>query len=264
MYSGIHVSYPLSLGPVKAGMRLKAALSSFLGRHTIVRPARMAGIRALASIAFDDFPQNAWTLGGPVLARRGVHATYYTAGSFCGRTLDGTRFYDADDLRALSAAGHEIGCHGFHHRPVPELSANELAQDAGRNADFLRPFLSGGAADSYAFPYGRVSRAAKRFLSPRFSSLRGTHEGPNRDRLDLAQLSVVSLETRLWNEAALKAAIRRAAADKSWLIFYTHDVSDSPGAYGSTPDMLDRALGHVAAAGISVLPVRDVVREAFA
>jgi len=244
-------------------MRLKTALSSFLGRHAIVRPARLAGTRALASIAFDDFPQNAWTQGGPVLARHGVRATYYTAGSFCGRTVDGTRFYDADDLRALAAAGHEIGCHGFNHRPVPELSPDELAQDAARNADFLKPFLSGSAAESYAFPYGRVSRFAKRFLSPRFSSLRGTHEAPNRAHVDLAQLDVVSLETRLWDEAALQAVIRRAAADKSWLIFYTHDVSDSPGAYGSTPEMLDKALRHAADAGIEILPVRDAVRAAF-
>ncbi|RZA24466.1 MAG: polysaccharide deacetylase, partial [Proteobacteria bacterium] len=212
-------------------MRLKTALSSLIGRHAVVRPARLAGDRALASVAFDDFPQNAWIEGGPVLARHGVRATYYTAGSFCGRTVDGTQFYDADDLTALSAAGHEIGCHGFGHRPVPEMSAGELAQDVDRNADFLRPFLNGGTADSYAFPYGRVSRTAKHFLSPRFSSLRGTHEGPNKGRVDLAQLNVVSLETRLWNEAALDAAIQRAARDASWLIFYTHDVCDNPGPY---------------------------------
>ena len=244
-------------------MRLKTALSSLIGRHTIVRPARLTGVRALASIAFDDFPRNAWTLGGPVLARHGARATYYTAGGFCGRSVDGTRFYDADDLRALAAAGHEIGCHGFNHRPVAELSPAELAQDTARNAEFLKPFLAGGAAASYAFPYGRVSRLAKRFLAPRFASLRGTHEGPNRGRVDLAQLNVVSLETRLWNEAALQATIRRAADNGSWLIFYTHDVSDSPGPYGSTPEMLDRALGHVAAAGIETLPVREAVRAAF-
>ncbi|OJT95391.1 MAG: hypothetical protein BGN82_05325 [Alphaproteobacteria bacterium 65-7] len=244
-------------------MRLKTVLSSLIGRHTIVRPVHLSGERALASIAFDDFPKDAWTLGGPVLARHGVRATYYTAGGFCGRRVDGTRFYDADDLHALSAAGHEIGCHGFNHRPVPELSPRELAQDAARNADFLKPFLAGSAAASYAFPYGRVSRAAKRFLAPRFSSLRGTHEGPNRGRVDLAQLNVVSLETRLWNPAALQATIRQAAHHGSWLIFYTHDVSDSPGPYGSTPDMLDQALRQAAAAGIDILPVREAVRIAF-
>ena len=67
---------------------LKAKLTSLLARKLVRRPARLAGHRPVASITFDDFPKNAWTEGGPVLARRGVRGTYYTAGGFCGRTLD--------------------------------------------------------------------------------------------------------------------------------------------------------------------------------
>ena len=61
-------------------------------------------------------------MGGPVLARHGVRGTYYTAGGFCGRTVDGTDFYDEGDLKALAAAGHEIACHGFAHQPTPSLT----------------------------------------------------------------------------------------------------------------------------------------------
>ncbi|MES2473343.1 MAG: polysaccharide deacetylase family protein [Pseudomonadota bacterium] len=244
-------------------MRLKTQLASLIGRHLRVRPARLAGHRPVASISFDDFPKSAWTLGGQVLARHGVHGTYYTGGSFCGQTVEGTRFYDAQDLTELVAAGHEIGCHGFVHRPVSELSSAELAQDAARNQEFLKPFLNGAAPVSYAYPFGRVSPRSKHFQAPRFSSLRGTHEGINIGRVDLAQLSVISLETRLWDEGRIQDAILRTLHDHGWLILYTHGVSDNPGLYGSTPQMLDWALSRLKAARIDVLPVKDALPVAL-
>jgi peptidoglycan/xylan/chitin deacetylase (PgdA/CDA1 family) len=172
----------------------KTKLTSLWARTLVKRPARLAGDRPVASITFDDFPKNAWTQGGPVLARYDARGTYYTAGGFCGRTVNGTTFYDAEDLRALAAAGHEIGSHGYGHQPVPSLSDEELAADAGRNAEFLRPFLKGETPVSYAYPYGRVSPRTKRFYASRFASLRGVHSGINIGRVDLAQLNVISLE----------------------------------------------------------------------
>jgi peptidoglycan/xylan/chitin deacetylase (PgdA/CDA1 family) len=241
----------------------KTKLTSLLARTLMVRPARLAGHRPVASISYDDFPKNAWTQGGPVMARHGVRGTYYTAGGFCGRTVDGTVFYDADDLKALAAAGHEIACHGFGHQPTPTLTTDELTADATRNREFLRPFLNGEAPVSYAFPYGRVSPRTKRFYAPRFASVRGVHPGINMGRVDLAQLNTISLESRCWNEKTIEAAIQAVLHNHGWLILYTHDVSDSPSPYGSTPAMLDWALGRVAAARIEVLPVREALPVAL-
>ncbi len=148
---------------------LKAKLTSLLARKLVHRSARLAGNRPVASITFDDFPKNAWTEGGAVLARHGVRGTYYTAGGFCGRGVDGTVFYDAEDLTALAAAGHEIGCHGFGHQPAPALTTEELVTDAARNREFLAPFLKGESPVSYAFPLGRFSPRAKRFYASRFA-----------------------------------------------------------------------------------------------
>jgi peptidoglycan/xylan/chitin deacetylase (PgdA/CDA1 family) len=177
--------------------------------------------------------------------------------------VEGTVFYDADDLKALAAAGHEIACHGFGHQPTPTLTIDELAADAHRNREFLKPFLGGEAPVSYAFPFGRVSPRTKRFYASRFASVRGVHPGINAGRVDLAQLNTISLETRCWDEKAIQAAIQRALHDHGWLIFYTHDVSDAPSGYGSTPAMLDWALSRVAEARIPVLPVREALPVAL-
>src|ERR1700742_4437120 len=124
---------------------VKTKQTSLAARKLKVRPARLAGLRPVASLSFDDFPRNAWTLGDPVMARHGVRGTYYTAGGFCGRTVDGMEFYDGDDLKVLRAAGHEIACHVFVHEPTPALSHAELEFDLQRNWDFLKPFLNGKA-----------------------------------------------------------------------------------------------------------------------
>jgi peptidoglycan/xylan/chitin deacetylase (PgdA/CDA1 family) len=242
---------------------VKTKLTSLAARTWKVRTVRLRGNRPVASISFDDFPKDSWTVAGPVMARHGVRGTYYTAGGFCGRTVEGTEFYDEGDLKALVAAGHELACHGFAHQPTPSLTTEELAADAERNREFLKPFLNGDAPVSYAFPFGRVSVRTKRFYAPRFSSVRGVHPGINAGRVDLAQLNTVSLEMRCWDEKAIEASIQRALHDHGWLIFYTHDVSDDPTEYGSTPAMIDWALSRLAELRIPVLPVREALPVAL-
>jgi len=241
----------------------KTKLTSLAARNFKARPARFRGLKPVASISFDDFPKNAWTEGGTVLARHGARGTYYTAGGFCGRTVEGTVFYDGGDLKALAAAGHEIACHGFGHWPGPDLTLEELAADTGKNREFLRPFLNGKAPLSYAYPFGRVSPRTKSFLAPRFASVRGVHPGINSGRVDLAQLNAISLETRCWDEKKIEAAIERVLHDHGWLIFYTHDVSATPGNFGSTPAMLEWALARLGEARIPVLPVREALPVAL-
>lgn len=238
-------------------------LTRLLARIVPVRPVRLDGARPLASITFDDFPKSAWTAGGPILERHGVRATYYVAGRFCSREEEGRRFYDAEDLSALAEAGHEIACHSYAHQATPGLPPEALAEDWARNAEFLRPFLKGGTAESYAFPYGLASPRTKRFYARRFTNVRGVHPRLNSGRVDLALLHALSMETRCWDWEAIAAAIRRARHDRAWIVFYTHGVSDDPGPYDSTPAMLSQVLARLAEARIEVLPMREAVKVAM-
>ncbi len=238
-------------------------LNRLLSRLTPVRSVRLAGARPLASITFDDFPKSAWSRGGQILAQYKVRGTYYVSGSFCGRTVDGTVFYDAEDLHALAAAGHEIGSHGFAHQPTPSLSSAGLEADAARNAEFLKPFLNGGSAESYAFPYGLASPRTKKFYARHFTNVRGVHPGLNSGRADLALLNVVSMEKRCWDGEAIARAIIRARHDRAWIVFYTHDIDDDPSPYGSTPAMLSEVLERLIDARIEILPMREAVKTAI-
>lgn len=238
-------------------------LTRFIARKTRVRPARMRSRRPIASITFDDFPKSAWEIGGALLTRRKLRGTYYTAGTFCGRNIKGTVFYDEGDLRALAAAGHEIGCHGYGHEQTPLLSNAALAADRHRNAEFLAPFLGGAKLESYAYPHGASSVRTKKFLAPLFTNLRGVHQGINEGCIDLAQLEAMPIEKRSFSRDMLAAAIARALHINGWISFYTHDVSDSPSEYGATPAMLTEVLDKLLEARIEILPMREAVAVAL-
>jgi len=248
-------------------VELASRLNGLIARKFAAKRMASRNSRAIASITFDDFPQSAWTIGGRLLTQYGARGTYYAAGSLAGQTIDGVKHYDAQDLTALAAAGHEIGSHGFGHEPVPTLSSNALADDLSRNEAFLKPFLSGGAPESYAFPFGAVSYASKRYCGRQFSTARGVHPGVNAGMLDLAQLCTVAIERRLWSESAMAAHIAAAIESRGWIVFHTHDVDDDASPYGCTPAMLESVLKQLTAAGIQVLPMREalaVVRGAVA
>jgi peptidoglycan/xylan/chitin deacetylase (PgdA/CDA1 family) len=242
---------------------LSMRLTRFIARMARVRPARMQGRRPVASITFDDFPKSAWETGGALLARHKVRGTFYTAGNFCGRTVNGTVYYDENDLRALAAAGHEIACHGYGHDMTPMLCAEALAADQVRNAQFLAPFLGGAKLESYAYPYGASSVRTKKFLAPLFTNLRGVHPGINEGRIDLAQLNAMPIEKRSFSSEMLAAAIARALHNNGWISFYTHEVSETPSAYGATPAMLTEVLNRLAEARIEILPMREAVAAAL-
>lgn len=238
-------------------MTLIARANRFAARHWPSKRARPASPSAVASITFDDFPKNAWTIGGEILARYDAKATYYVAGSFCGRTEDGLDYYDEADLRALVAVGHEVGCHSFSHQMSPTLTSQDLVAEADRNLAFLTTALGQFSPVSYAYPYGEASPRTKSLLGERFATVRGIRGGVNAGTLDLGMLKSVPLEARRWIPSEIDAAIEAAAAQSGWVTFFTHDVSDAPSPFGCTPAMLEHVLQRLQAAGIPVLTMKD-------
>ncbi len=46
-----------------------------------------------------------------------------------------------------------------------------------------------------------------------------------------------------------------------WLVFATHDVSESPTRFGCTPALFERIVDYAEKSGAHVLPVRDVAER---
>ena len=237
-------------------------LNNWASRKIPVKRARSRLSRPLATVTFDDFPKSAWTAGGPILRGFGARGTYFAAGRYCGTEEYGIEYYDADDLRAVHAAGHEVGSHTFFHRYVPEVLSRDLVADARRNADFVRGILGDVTLSSFAFPFGDVSPRTKLLFSRLYPCCRGIRPGVNAGVLDLAQLWAVPLEVRHWTAQEVEERVEEARRQNGWIVFFTHDVSETPAPYGCTPAMLEHALRTVASAGMPVLPIREALREA--
>jgi peptidoglycan/xylan/chitin deacetylase (PgdA/CDA1 family) len=229
-------------------------LNAFATRQLPIKLQRLSTDAALASFTFDDFPKSAWTVGGPILDRFGAKATYYAVGGFCGQTVEGVEQYDETDLSAVHAAGHEVGCHTFSHQHGPGVSSHDLRQDIARNAAFFTERL-GVAPSSFAYPYGEVTPRTKALFAKAFPSSRGIRPGVNGAVSDMAQLRAVPLESRSWKAADVERWVESARQSRGWLIFFSHDVSETPSPYGCTPAMLEHALACVRDAGVAVLPM---------
>jgi peptidoglycan/xylan/chitin deacetylase (PgdA/CDA1 family) len=240
-------------------------LNAFATRRLPMKLARLRHDRPIASFSFDDFPKSAWTVGGPILERHAALATYYAVGGFAGRTVEDVEQYDEADLRAVHAAGHEIGCHTYSHERGPGVSSDELKGDVARNAAYLAGVLGADyAPETFAYPYGEVSPRTKALFAKAFPLSRGIRAGVNGSLSDLSQLRAVPLEARSWTAADIERWVAAAKASNGWLVFFSHDVAEAPSPYGCTPAMLDHALTCVRDAGFDILTVKDALAKALA
>jgi peptidoglycan/xylan/chitin deacetylase (PgdA/CDA1 family) len=227
-----------------------------------IRERRSTG---MVSVTFDDFAKTAWTEGGAVLRDHGVRGTYYTAGGLCGTRFDDQVMYDTDDLEALHAAGHEIGCHTFEHQSCLRRGTAALDESLARNQAFVRERLGDVRLVSFAYPYGDATVAAQRLAVRRFASARGVNPGLSAGRLRVSQLPSVGLEGGDERLDRVDELIDQAAREGAWLILVGHDVSDRPGPFGCRQADLDRALRSARDAGLEILTVKGALaRRRFA
>lgn len=215
--------------------------------------------RPVASVVFDDFAKSAWNVGGKVLEGAGARGTYFVTGSYCGRELNGIRYFDADDLVAAHRSGHEIGCHTFSHKTISPLPAGEIEADIERNRKFVRGLLGDVAMTSFAYPHGEASIRTKRFMRGHYAACRGISPGVNTGKIDLSQLKAVELVPYILNRHSMDSVIEDAQASRGWVIFVAHDIADDHSPWGCAPKTLEAAVSKLRAANMDILPVKSVL-----
>lgn len=224
-----------------------------LTRRLGVTPLKISLDRPIITFTFDDFPRSALELGAVRLKARNWRGTYYVSGGLAGVTNHHGELFDPQDLLNLHADGHEVACHGFSHLDASRLPVETVAADAARNRAFLKAAGLEDAPASYAFAYGEATPQAKKRLLETYSSLRGVQAGINRGVADRGLLKSVPLDG---GDAGLKravAAIKDAARNPGWLIFYGHDIQKNPSEWGCTPEFLDVVLHTVEQSGAQVM-----------
>jgi peptidoglycan/xylan/chitin deacetylase (PgdA/CDA1 family) len=247
--------------PYTPASGLLAGLNRRWARFAARHPLQLPSDRAIVTITFDDFPKSAATIGAALLEQHGWRGTYYASAGYAGGVTHHGAMFDSGDLHRLTRAGHEIACHTYSHLDASQVGSAAFLADIARNERALKAMGLETELDSFAFPYGEATPSTKRALSEHFSNLRGVHADINRGGADRNLLKSVPIDG---GEPGIQRAIDAAESlsrHTGWLIYYAHDVQDSPTQWGCTPAQLERVCAAIAESGAEVLTMREAVQQ---
>jgi peptidoglycan/xylan/chitin deacetylase (PgdA/CDA1 family) len=237
-------------------------MSRFIARNVAVKKLAMRNARPLVSFTFDDAAASACVAGAALLEQHHARATFYISGGKCGKASPTGRLASIDQVKALHAKGHEIACHTFSHMPVVGISRETLTGDLERNRAFLQGFLGDDVPiNNFAYPYGDISFTTKRYLGQRYDSCRALTPGVNAGIADLGVLKACALEQVAIDRKAISRLIAETIRRNGWLLFASHDVTETPSHYGVRPDLLAFAVRSALAAGCELVTVAQALRR---
>ncbi|WP_199583171.1 polysaccharide deacetylase family protein [Blastococcus sp. TF02-9] len=120
----------------------------------------------LVALTFDDGYRDFLEHAVPVLDRHGMTGTVYVVTGRLGGENEwdeGPRLplMNADEVRAVAAAGHEVGSHSTSHAHLAGLDPAALREEVTGSRLALEEVL-GGPVDGFCYPYGDFDEAAAR------------------------------------------------------------------------------------------------------
>ncbi|CAM5778775.1 polysaccharide deacetylase family protein [Castellaniella caeni] len=232
--------------------------SRFMARHTQRQWLALGGPHAIISITFDDILASAAQAGARILEAYGCRGTFYVAGALTAGLEQGRPTHTLDSLRLLRARGHEIASHGWGHIDYTRAAKSAALADLRQNAGFLHTYLATDQPPHFAYPFGRYDLASKRLTRRQCGSARILGHGVHRGRADLHLLGC----ERFYGpgrKAAAWQAVLHALKPGDWLIISTHEVEDTCGPYGCTPDELTAFIQAAQQQRHRVLPVGEAI-----
>ncbi|MEP7242415.1 MAG: polysaccharide deacetylase family protein [Gammaproteobacteria bacterium] len=243
-------------------MRLTRAIASanWLLLSSVYRRTVLLGqTGAIISFTFDDFPRSAYTSGGAILRAHGARGTYYASMGLIDSTSSLGAHFSADDLRGLVADGHELANHTFSHLSSRRTSTADYVANTWRGSEALDAYRTPQGAANFSYPFGHVTLGAKRAVSAMTRSCRGTRDGINGPEVDLNLLLANPLYGWCFDLQAAQRLILENASRRGWLIFYTHDVRDSPSRYGCTPSQFESVVRAASLGGARIMTISEAL-----
>jgi peptidoglycan/xylan/chitin deacetylase (PgdA/CDA1 family) len=226
-------------------------MSSFFGRRLL----RMANSSAVISYTFDDFPRSALLTGGRILDECGVMGTFYASMGLMGTIAPTGEIFHAEDLERLGAGMHEVGCHTFDHCHSWKTRPVDFEASVVKNSEALRNVLPNAKISTLSYPIANPRPATKRLMGRYFQGCRVGGQSYNSQICDLNGLKAFFLEQSRDDLGAVKRTIDANCRNRGWLIFATHDVSDSPTSYGCRPSFFEEVVRYSVDSGAKLLPM---------
>jgi peptidoglycan/xylan/chitin deacetylase (PgdA/CDA1 family) len=191
------------------------------------------------------------------LRHHGCAGTYYASFGLMGRDTSTGRIFEAVDLEALVAQGHELGCHTFDHCHSWDTSPREFEASIRRNRQAISRLLPGVELTSFSYPISCPRPQTKRRTARYYPCLRGGGQTFNAGKTDMNYMKAFFLEQSINDLDAIKRNIDVSIREHGWLIFATHDVRESPTRFGCTPRFFEQVVEYAAKSGAVLLPVHE-------
>ena len=235
--------------------RLRRQLLSSL----YTRRSRLSHEGPIVSFTFDDFPRSALTEGGRILKSHGARGTYYAAVGLMNTVNHLGEQFRREDLDTLLSDGHELASHTFSHVSCRSVSCSKFQKDVREGRRAIEELTGRADWGNFAFPFGEITLKAKKAIGADMASCRSIWQGLNGPEVDLNLLRAKSLYGDLNKAAELRELVLENGRQKTWLIFYSHDIREVPSPFGCTPELLEFVVSCARDSGARIMTVAEVV-----
>ena len=167
-YHSVHDSLPRSMRPdvFRQHLRVLTDLGVDLVTQQQALSRMQSGVTNWVAVGFDDGYEDNHRVVMPLLQEYGVKATFYVvAGQVAVENripdpgyqfYEGYRMLNANQLREMSAEGHEVASHGLQHELATDVFAlgRDLQQEMRQSREILSEY-SGQSIVSHSYPNGQ-------------------------------------------------------------------------------------------------------------
>jgi peptidoglycan/xylan/chitin deacetylase (PgdA/CDA1 family) len=206
----------------------------------------------MVSFTFDDFPSDALSIGGQILESAGYRGTYYVSSGLLGTKTACGQIADGDDLKRCIQRGHELANHTLSHVDCTTIEKTELIRQVEENRNSLPP----AATRNFAYPFGSSNLTAMRIISSYIATGRGIEKGINARGTNTKRLRANPIYSCAGVDRLL-TLIEQNMGTRGWLIFYTHDVNETPSQFGCTPEDFRAVVAAVKGAQFDVVTIEE-------
>jgi peptidoglycan/xylan/chitin deacetylase (PgdA/CDA1 family) len=223
---------------------------------------------ALISLSFDDGWKSSVERGASILDQAGIRATFYVMVSPPETGFANAAYATPDQIRALHAAGHEVGSHTISHPHLPDLSADAAREEIVGSAESLRKWNL--PIDTFAYPYGEHTPAVVDMVREAgYLGARGTRPGYNDASSDRFLLNCLTVNITT-SFASVRRWIDAARVGNRWLILMFHQIEPTTVAlakgnalFGTTTGLLAQIANYLDSEQMEAVTVRDGLRRVF-
>jgi peptidoglycan/xylan/chitin deacetylase (PgdA/CDA1 family) len=160
----------LQVRPARFRAQLETMLDAGFKFMTVAQLSRMADggkpPPGYAAVSFDDGMRNNLTIALPIMSEYEIPGTVYMTVSYIAgrspwvRSPAHNRMLDEAELRAVSAAGWEVGAHTMTHADLSRLDYERCRQEIEQSKHHLEAIID-SPIETFAYPFGHRSAIAE-------------------------------------------------------------------------------------------------------